>query len=79
MKQNVGLLDKRVRTALGAVFGTVSLLTLFGGVGLPLPALAAPVLGIIALVMLGTAATGTCPAYSLLGVDTCPAQIDEAR
>ena len=50
MNQNVGSTDKRVRTALGAVFGIVSLATLAGPV--PLPALAAPVLGVASLLML---------------------------
>jgi hypothetical protein len=79
MQQNVGSTDKRVRTALGAVLGTLSLLTLAGGAGLPLPPIAAPILGIGALLMLGTAATGTCGLYSLLGVDTCPAPVDDSR
>ncbi|WP_144922990.1 YgaP family membrane protein [Halorubrum salsamenti] len=77
MQQNVGVTDKRVRTALGAVLGIASLGTLGGAV--PLPALAAPVLGVIALVMLGTAATGTCGLYALLGVDTCPSSVENSR
>ncbi|OYR38356.1 hypothetical protein DJ82_12295 [Halorubrum sp. Ib24] len=77
MNQNVGSTDKRVRTALGAVFGIASLATLAGAV--PVPALAAPVLGVVSLIMLGTAATGTCALYSLLGVDTCPASAGGSR
>jgi hypothetical protein len=77
MNQNVGLTDKRVRTALGAVLGVVSLATLAGSVGLP--SLAAPVFGVVSLIMLGTAAFGTCPIYSLLGVDTCPAPVSGSR
>jgi len=77
MNQNVGSTDKRVRTALGAVLGIASLATLGGAV--PLPALAAPVLGVAALLMLGTAATGTCGLYALLGVDTCPASAGDSR
>ena len=77
MNQNVGLTDKRVRTGLGAVLGIASLATLAGSLGLP--ALAAPVLGVVSLVMLGTAAFGTCPIYSLLGVDTCPAPVSGSR
>ena len=71
MNKNVGATDKRVRTVVGAVAGAASIATLAGAV--PLPALAAPALGVVALVMLVTAAMNTCPAYSLLGVDTCPA------
>ncbi|OYR47474.1 DUF2892 domain-containing protein [Halorubrum sp. Ea8] len=77
MNQNVGSTDKRVRTALGAVFGIASLATLAGAV--PVPALAAPVLGVVSLIMLGTAATGTCALYSLIGVDTCPASAGGSR
>ncbi|TKX81595.1 DUF2892 domain-containing protein [Halorubrum sp. SD626R] len=77
MNQNVGATDKRVRTALGAVLGVASLATLAGAV--PLPALAAPVLGVASLLMLGTAAAGTCALYSLLGVDTCPASAGGSR
>ena len=77
MNQNVGATDKRVRTAFGAVLGIASLATLAGAV--PLPALAAPVLGVAALIMLVTATTGTCPIYSLLGVDTCPVSPEGTR
>ena len=69
MQTNVGATDKRVRTALGAVAGSLSLATLAGVA--PLPATAGPVLGIVALAMLGTALTGTCGLYSVLGVDPC--------
>jgi len=77
MSQNVGSTDKLVRTALGAVLGIASLGTLAGAV--PLPTLAAPVLGVVSLVMLGTAASGTCLLYSLLGVDTCSASAGGSR
>jgi len=77
MDQNVGSMDGRVRTAVGAVLGVASIATLLGT--LSLPALAAPVLGVVSLVMLGTAAFGTCPIYSLLGVDTCPAPVSGSR
>ena len=77
MNQNVGATDKRVRTAVGALAGVASLATLAGAA--PLPDIAAPVLGVVALMMLGTAATGTCGLYSLLGVDTCPADAGGSR
>lgn len=77
MKQNVGAADKRVRTTLGAVFGTLSLATLAGAISLP--SIAAPLLGIAAIAMLATAATGTCVLYSLIGVDTCSVSPDESR
>ena len=69
MAQNVGSTDRMVRTAVGAVAGLASLGTLAGVIGLP--EVASPVLGIVALMMLSTAAAGTCGLYSVLGVDTC--------
>jgi hypothetical protein len=66
--RNVGPTDRAVRTAVGAVTGAASLGVLADAV--PLPSPAAPVLGVVALILLGTAATGTGGAYSLLGVDT---------
>ncbi|GAB3696975.1 YgaP family membrane protein [Halorubrum pallidum] len=77
MNQNVGSTDKRVRISLGAVLGAVSLATLANAT--PLPGVAALVFGVAALALLGTAATGTCGLYSLLGVDTCPASAGESR
>lgn len=75
MEQNVGTTDRRVRTAVGAVLGIVSLGILGGAVALP--SVLSLVLGLLALVLLGTAATGTCGLYSALGVDTCP--VDSRR
>ncbi|CCQ37217.1 DUF2892 family protein [Natronomonas moolapensis 8.8.11] len=69
MDQNVGSMDKKLRTLTGAVAGAVSLAVLAGAV--PLPTVLSPALGVVAIMMLGTALTGTCGVYSLLGVDTC--------
>ena len=77
MNTNVGSMDKRVRTAIGAVAGGLSLATLAGAA--PIPALGAPVLGVVAIAMLVTAATGTCGLYSLLGVDTCSMRNETPR
>lgn len=74
MNQNVGATDRQLRTLLGALAGVGSLATLANAVSLP--EIAAPVLGVIALVLLGTAMTGTCGLYSVLGVDTCPMNSD---
>lgn len=71
MSQNVGATDRQLRTVLGALFGIGSLAILAGVVSLP--TILSPVLGVVALMMLGTAATGTCGVYSLLGVSTCSA------
>jgi hypothetical protein len=70
MDKNVGSTDQIFRTAAGAVAGIASIAVLFGSV--PLPAVLSPVLGIVAAVMLVTASVGTCPVYSVLGVDSCP-------
>ncbi|MFC7074052.1 DUF2892 domain-containing protein [Halovenus rubra] len=69
MSQNVGATDKRVRTGLGAVLGIGALVALAGSFSVPM--ILAPIFGIISLVLLVTAATGTCGLYSLIGVDTC--------
>lgn len=71
MEKNVGSTDRSVRTLIGAVAGLLSLAILANAVSLP--EVASPVLGVVAIIMLGTAATGTCGLYSVLGVDTCPA------
>jgi hypothetical protein len=71
MDVNVGQTDKTVRIVIGALAGGASLATLAGTA--PLPSLAAPVLGVAALILLVTAYTGFCGLYSVLGVDTCPA------
>lgn len=77
METNVGATDRQLRTALGAVLGTVSLAALAGLSGLP--SVLSPVLGVLSLVLLGTAATGTCGLYTALGVDTCSMQSKDAR
>lgn len=69
MVRNVGSTDRQLRIALGALAGIVSLAILADA--LALPEVVSPVLGIVALVLLATGATGTCGLYSVLGVDTC--------
>jgi tetrahydromethanopterin S-methyltransferase subunit C len=73
MAQNVGATDGTIRIGLGAIAGLVSLAILAGS--LSLPALASPVLGLVAVILLGTGVTGVCPLYSVLGMDTCPADV----
>ena len=70
MDTNVGATDQSVRTIIGAVAGGASLAILFGLLGGP--AILSPVLGLVAIIMLGTAATNSCPLYSVLGMSTCP-------
>ena len=69
MQKNVGSIDRAIRALVG-----VGLLAayLLGGIQ--------GTLGIVALVagivMLGTAAIGWCPPYSLLGINTCGVKQD---
>jgi hypothetical protein len=74
MSQNVGTTDRQLRTALGAIFGIGSL-AILAGVG-SLPTILSPVLGVVALILLGTAATGICGLYSVLGVSTGSAEAE---
>jgi hypothetical protein len=74
METNVGSMDRSVRTLIGAVAGLLSLAVLANSVSLP--DIASPVFGLVAIIMLGTAATGTCGLYSVLGVDTCQANVN---
>ena len=60
MKTNVGTLDRIARVVLGLV---LIALTLTGTIG---------VWGWIGVGLVATAAIGFCPAYTLLGVSTCP-------
>jgi hypothetical protein len=69
MAKNVGSTDKVLRTAVGAIAGTASIVILVGN--LSLPTMFSPILGAVALIMLATAIIGTCPIYSAIGVDTC--------
>lgn len=71
METNVGSTDKWARIGTGAVAGLASIAILAGA--LSLPAVLAPVLGIAAVILLVTGVTGFCGLYTLLGVDTCPA------
>lgn len=60
MKFNVGGIDRILRILVG--LGLVAWAALLGG----------PVWAWIGIVPLATGAIGTCPAYSLLGMNTCP-------
>ncbi|MFA1611854.1 YgaP family membrane protein [Halobellus rubicundus] len=69
MEKNVGQTDSIVRIVVGALAGLVSL-GILGSV-VPGPGILSLVLGIVALLMLGTGLTGRCGVYSLVGIDTC--------
>lgn len=60
MKLNVASLDRAARVVLGAA---LVVLAAMGQVG---------VWGWIGIVPLATGLFGVCPAYSLLGISTCP-------
>jgi len=62
MKANVGGIDKVLRIVVG--LGVLSLLVILEG--------SARWWGLIGIVPLGTALLGWCPAYTLLGINTCP-------
>lgn len=59
-KSNVGGIDRALRVVIGIA---LIAMTLTGTIG---------VWGWIGIVPLLTAAFGTCPLYSLLGMNTCP-------
>lgn len=60
MKTNVGTIDRSLRIAVGLILIGLSL---SGTIGL---------WGWIGVVPLATGLLGTCPAYTLLGLSTCP-------
>ncbi len=69
MNKNVGSIDRAIRGLVGVV-----------GIAVYALGLASGVIGVIALVvgvvMLGTAAIGWCPPYTLLGINTCSVKTD---
>ena len=65
MTKNMGSLDRILRAVIGVV---LLVLALGGTLATGWPHWAAIIVGIV---MLGTAAIGNCPAYSILGVRTC--------
>jgi hypothetical protein len=60
--QNIGSADKIARIVVGAL---LIILALMGTIG---------VWGWIGVVPIATALMGWCPAYTLLGIKTCPTQ-----
>lgn len=72
-KQNVGMIERVLRVALGGALAIWALVLLFGGGGLIW------LLVYVALIALGidfvvTGITGYCPLYNLLGWSTAPAK-----
>lgn len=62
-KKNVGTVDRSIRALVGVVLLVLAFTTLSGALTW--------VAGAIGVVLLGTAALGTCPPYALLGINTC--------
>ncbi|MCP4235012.1 MAG: DUF2892 domain-containing protein [Aestuariibacter sp.] len=64
MSKNVGTVDRTIRALAGiAGIALYALGTVEGTVGI--------VALVVGLVLLGTAAIGWCPPYTLLGINTC--------
>lgn len=68
MEENVGGNDRLLRIAAGAILGLASLGIL--GEYLSAPMWTSPVLGVLALILLGTAYTKKCKCNEMLGRDT---------
>ncbi|ABU60222.1 MULTISPECIES: DUF2892 domain-containing protein [Roseiflexus] len=64
LAKNEGPLDRGIRAVLGIV-ALVAAFTLLSGVW-------QIVAGVVAFMLLVTAAIGVCPLYSVLGINTCP-------
>ena len=64
MKKNVGTIDRSIRALVGIAAIAANLLGMVGGT-LGIAAL------VVGVVLIGTAAIGWCPPYSLLGINTC--------
>jgi len=69
--ENVGSLDRTLRFIVGAVLLAAPFLPPFAGVFAAWGAWKFAVAA-VGVVMLGTAAFRFCPAYTLLGIRTCP-------
>ncbi|GAB4348137.1 MAG: DUF2892 domain-containing protein [Gammaproteobacteria bacterium] len=64
MTKNMGNLDRTLRIAAAVVIAVLYLTNIISGT-------AAIVLGVIAAVFVLTSLIGFCPAYPLLGINTC--------
>lgn len=64
MTVNIGTVDRLLRAAVGALLLVLALTSLAGS--------AAVIAAVIGVVLLATAGLRFCPAYRLLGIQTCP-------
>jgi hypothetical protein len=66
---NVGTLDRLARFALGLVLLVVAFAVPAAEAALGMAWWLLPLVGVV---MIGTAAVGFCPLYTVLGIRTCP-------
>ena len=64
MKANMGNLDRALRTLLALVIAVLYFSNVISGT-------LALVLGIVAVIFIGTSLISFCPLYPLLGINTC--------
>ncbi len=69
--KNEGAVDRGIRAVLG-IAALAAAFTLLSGVW-------QIVAGVVAFVLLVTAAIGVCPLYSALGINTCPVKPADRR
>lgn len=69
MTRNIGTVDRIIRLVIGAV-----ILGLYGALQPPLRYFT-----LLGLIPLGTAITGNCPLYTLLGISTCSKHLPAGR
>jgi hypothetical protein len=65
MKKNMGVIDRVIRAIVAVAIGVFYFAGMITGV-------AAVVLGVFAVILLLTSATGVCPLYGPFGITTCP-------
>jgi len=70
MEGNEGPIDRMVRGVVGAVLLAIVALSLEGPIALIEGTIAA-IVGLVGALLLLTGLVGWCPAYALLGIDTC--------
>lgn len=72
MKKNMGTLDRIIRTLLVALVAVLYFTNVIGGT-------LALILGIVAVIFLGTSLVSFCPLYTLFGISTCQVKPDQSR
>ena len=65
MKKNMGNLDRWLRFIVGSIFGLIWFQNIITGT-------AAIILLVVGTIFLVTSIVGTCPIYSLFGINSCP-------